>query len=236
MRNDLFKEWPIEVFFGFSTREHGSLRLLGVDGDVAVRRSSFFSSLGVSPDAVISAGLVHGAAVAICTTKDAGRTLSDVDALITNDSGVVLTVTVADCLPIFLAHTGKRTVGVAHAGWRGLRDNSVSAFVRAAQVAANAPAAEFTAYIGPHVCVRHYPIGKEVASAFAAYPEAVLTAPGQLLDLAVVAQAQLLAAGLLPEQIFISTVCTFETPWLFSNRRDKPVEIEAQIAFISLPT
>ena len=41
------------------------------------------------------------------------------DGLITNTSGVLLAVKVADCLPVIVADRKRRAVGIFHAGWRG---------------------------------------------------------------------------------------------------------------------
>jgi len=42
------------------------------------------------------------------------------DACVTSSAGLVCTVMVADCLPVLLVDCDGRTVGAAHAGWRGL--------------------------------------------------------------------------------------------------------------------
>src|SRR5271154_2768359 len=41
------------------------------------------------------------------------------DALVTNCSGVAVSVRTADCYPILLVDTRRRAVAAVHAGWRG---------------------------------------------------------------------------------------------------------------------
>jgi polyphenol oxidase len=53
------------------------------------------------------------------------------DAAIAEAEGVVCCVTVADCLPVYLADRGGRIVGVAHAGWRGLAAGVLQETVKA---------------------------------------------------------------------------------------------------------
>ncbi|MBT8397734.1 MAG: polyphenol oxidase family protein, partial [Gemmatimonadetes bacterium] len=43
----------------------------------------------------------------------------DADGHLTSSPGVLLAVTVADCVPVFLVDPGKRVAGLLHAGWRG---------------------------------------------------------------------------------------------------------------------
>src|SRR2546422_1082174 len=42
------------------------------------------------------------------------------DALITDEKGILLSVRVADCLPVLLADVRRRAVAAIHAGWRGM--------------------------------------------------------------------------------------------------------------------
>ncbi len=52
------------------------------------------------------------------------------DGLVTNVGGVLLTIRVADCVPVLLATEDGRIVGGAHAGWRGVVGNVVGKTVR----------------------------------------------------------------------------------------------------------
>ena len=61
---------------------------------------------------------VHGAVV---ERVDAGRgwiQIEGVDGWVTTEPGVLLTVTIADCIPVYLMVEG-RGVALLHAGWRG---------------------------------------------------------------------------------------------------------------------
>lgn len=86
------------------------------------------------------------------------------DAAVTSMPGVVLAILTADCLPVLFATDDGRTIGAAHAGWRGLRDgvleNTVSAMA--------APPAGISAWLGPAVGAANYEVGEEVRTAFIA--------------------------------------------------------------------
>lgn len=61
----------------------------------------------------------------VCVTKeDCGKgitkpSFSDVDGLITNQSGVALVTQYADCTPLLFCDPVKRVIATSHAGWRG---------------------------------------------------------------------------------------------------------------------
>jgi copper oxidase (laccase) domain-containing protein len=72
---------------------------------------------------------------------------ADADAAVTAARGCVLAVRTADCAPVVLL--GQRTVGVVHAGWRGLAAGVVGAAVAAMAGLGDVPTA---AHLGP--CIR----------------------------------------------------------------------------------
>src|SRR3954469_4013937 len=89
---------------------------------------------------------VHGAAV---VRAEAGRpfdTSAKADALVGSDPARVLSVRVADCVPILIAAEGGRTVAAVHAGWRGVISGAVSAALAAM---GNTAAGTCVAAIGP---------------------------------------------------------------------------------------
>jgi len=51
--------------------------------------------------------------------NDFGR-VDECDGIFSSNSDVVCSIQVADCLPIYFAHSSKPFVGLVHAGWRGL--------------------------------------------------------------------------------------------------------------------
>jgi polyphenol oxidase len=59
--------------------------------------------------------------------------VEDTDAFVTNQRGIGLMIKVADCQTILFYDPGKKILGLAHAGWRGLKQN-ISAEVIAAMV------------------------------------------------------------------------------------------------------
>ncbi|MBI1357133.1 MAG: peptidoglycan editing factor PgeF [Acidobacteria bacterium] len=144
------------------------------------------------------------------------------DALVGDAGGVLLTIRTADCLPALLVDPVRRAVGAAHAGWRGMAAGIVAEAAAEMTRRYGSRPEELEALLGPAISAESYEVGEEVAERFAA--EAVQRRPEwprPHLDLARAARLQLIEAGLAPERIADSNLCTFRNPELFpSYRRD----------------
>jgi polyphenol oxidase len=90
---------------------------MGIAKDVGNRRR-VFSAMGIDPDRTAAMTLVHGKRIAFFL-EPAEVDGESGDGLITLNRNAIPTVTVADCLPIYLfdAHSG--AFGMLHSGWRG---------------------------------------------------------------------------------------------------------------------
>ena len=148
-----------------------------------------------------------------------GKTVSGLagDAMICLESGVLIGVFTADCVPIVL--TGPGCVGVIHAGWRGFVNHIFRSFFQ--QVPCEP--GEMRAIIGPAICETCYEVGPEVAMHFA--PEEIRifrSGTNPHLDLPAAARNRLLKHGLARERILNVNRCTAcESPALPSHRKTK---------------
>ena len=161
---------------------------------------------------------VHGTAVI-----DATRATPDTeaDAAVTGDPGAVCAVMTADCVPVLFCDRAGCSVGVAHAGWRGLAGGIVENVVQAMGV----PSRDIIAYIGPGIGARRYEVGEDVRRAFVGGDPAAAKsfAPRQdgkyLADLYGLARQRLAAAGV--AGIHGGGFCTASEERFFSFRRDQ---------------
>jgi hypothetical protein len=71
-----------------------------------------------------------------------------------------MAVTVADCVPVFLAHP-RGAAAALHSGWRGT-EAGITARAVARFVAAGFPAAELTLGFGPAICGACYEVSPDV--------------------------------------------------------------------------
>ncbi len=94
------------------------------DMGLAVRQADpsfgrFLHAIGVDPARVRSVRQVHSRTVVEAAARpDAGQPV-EADGIVTRDPRLLLTVTVADCLPVFLLDRVTGAFGVVHSGWKG---------------------------------------------------------------------------------------------------------------------
>jgi YfiH family protein len=122
---------------------------MGGDGEATRRRRRDVVDL---PWTVLQQ--VHGARV-IVVERPGGATGEAADAAVTTSSGAALAVLTADCAPVALA-SPQGVLGVAHAGWRGLRAGVVEATVTTMR---RLGATRIEAVLGPCIHPCCYPFG-----------------------------------------------------------------------------
>lgn len=123
------------------------------------------------------------------------------DALLEDRAGSVIAVKTADCMPILLVDDTHRAVAAVHAGWRGTAAHIVAAAVAAMGEKFGTDPAGLHAAIGPGIGKCCYEVGPEVAVQFGEQGRAHIS-------LSDANRTQLLSAGVTPERIYASNLCT----------------------------
>ncbi len=151
----------------------------------------------------------------VVVADDRKGCLEQGDALITSEPGNLIGVRTADCVPILIADPEHRTVAVIHAGWRGTTAEIVTKAVAKLTSEFGSRPAAMRAAIGPAIGPCCYEVGPEVSALFHTESPTV--------DLRAANRAQLLLAGLAPENIDVSEFCTlcYGDGEFHSFRRDK---------------
>ncbi len=165
-----------------------------------------------TPDSVSSVKQIHSNLVLLA---DRPGILGEADALITNLPGLAISIRTADCYPILLADARNCAVAAIHAGWRGTAGQIVRQTLERMQKEFGTQPGDVSAAIGPGIGVCCYEVGEDVACQFGH--------TGQThLDLCSENRKQLEAAGVSPQNIEASGVCTFcDAERFFSYRREK---------------
>ena len=223
---------------GVSTGCFGEMNLSFTRGDdpeaVSENYRRIAKCLGTTSDRIVCTYQTHTSNIRKVTEEDAGKGVTvpkdyvDVDGLITDVPGMALGCYVADCVPILLADPVKKVVAALHAGWRGTAGLIAAKGTRMFVEEYGCDMKNIRAVIGPSVCKNCYEVGEEVIMAM---KEAVLPEhfplicsegkrPGKYqLDLWETNRLILMEAGLLPEQIEVTDLCTCCHPEdLFSHR------------------
>jgi hypothetical protein len=164
--------------------------------------------------------------------------IKDHDALITDDPNLILSITVADCLPLYFYDPIKKVIGLAHAGWRGVENGISLETVKAFEQNYHSAKFDIQVFIGPHIGACHFEVRGDVAEKFSSWPEFIIfRGEKTFIDLAGIVKKQLLAGGLLKKNINVGPECTYCLPdKYFSFRRDNPGEdqMEVMTAYIGL--
>ena len=137
------------------------------------------------------------------------------DALLDDTPGAVVAVSTADCIPILLVDERRRAVAAVHAGWRGTAAGIARRAVGAMRNGFGSEPSDLHAAIGPGIGKCCYEVGPEVAAQFGEQGRAHI-------DLAAENRRQLAEAGVTPDRIYASNLCTMCRPEEFySFRRDR---------------
>lgn len=190
--------------------------------------------LGCEPEDIVCSDQTHTTNIRVVEEKDKGKGIirpkdyTDIDGLITNVPGIVLATFYADCVPLFFIDTEKKAVGLSHSGWRGTVGRMGQCTIEAMQKAYGTRPEDVVAAIGPSICQDCYEVSEDVADAFyrefhgPGHGEAILLSKGNgkyQLNLWRANQIVLEEAGVLPEKIQVTDICTCCNPaYLFSHR------------------
>jgi YfiH family protein len=168
--------------------------------------------------AAVHARQVHGAEVRKHGPRDAETAsrlglAAECDGHVTSQPGVLLAVSAADCVPIFVVDPRTRTVAALHAGWRGAAAGVLEGGLAA--VAAPGDRSELRVHLGPSICGSCYEVGPEVFEALGLAPPERPTP----IDLKTVLARRAIEHGVASEHVTISEHCTLCTSsGLFSHR------------------
>ena len=248
---------------GFSTRkggvskEHLSSLNLGFNlGDEKEKVLENFRILGslfeAKPEDFVLTQQTHSVNVRHVGREDRGkgifreRDYTDVDALMTDEEGVILSAFSADCVPILFYDKGHRAIASCHSGWRGTHGRILARVIEAMQREFSSKPEEIYIAIGPSICKNCYEVSEDVGEAFLgafpalremtknASPIERVSEEKFHIDLWELNRWIALENSIPAENISISGYCTMERPDLFFSHRYSQGKRGVQGAFIGL--
>lgn len=156
------------------------------------------------------------------------------DALVTTLPGLLLVIQTADCLPVFMVDAENQVLGLAHCGWRGLRQGLASELARV-MISSGAQTESLQVWLGPCISPERYEVGQDLVREFAAaFPGAQVSPNGTHLDLPAVARWQLRQAGLSDENVVGSGECTLGQIDRYHSYRGEAGAAGRMFSFIGL--
>jgi polyphenol oxidase len=158
------------------------------------------------------------------------------DGHLTDQPALALTVTVADCVPVFLVDADRRAASLLHAGWRGIAAGILERGVRRLARVFGSDPSSLWVHLGPSICGECYQVGDEVVAALG--PGSGASDQNPHVDLRSVLATRALRLDIAPERISRSTHCTRCTPGpdignrpFFSHRAGDP---ERQVGVLAV--
>lgn len=140
---------------------------------IAENRRLLAQRLGIAPDHIILPHQVHGAEVRqigadfLQLPENERRMIVEgVDALVTNQRGICIGVSTADCIPVLLYDEAHHAVAAIHAGWRGAVQRIVQTTIDMMHLYYHTQPSELRAIIGPGISRDSFEVGDEVYEEF----------------------------------------------------------------------
>jgi hypothetical protein len=221
-----------EVCAGISLKGAGDMGRSAEDsGRFSPGRAAFLRAAGLAGRRVFASRQVHSQEVLVVgegSPDEVNRV--EADGLLTDRPDALLTVTVADCLPIFLVDPERGVIGLLHSGWQGT--GIVERAVRLLASAYGSDPAALRVTIGPGIGGCCYRVDAERAALFRRrFGDDAVRAhdDGPHLDLRAANLALLERLGV--SHVTVVRDCTACSPPLASYRRDGAAFVR-MLAFI----
>ena len=247
------------VKHGFSTRKGGvstgifsSMNLnfkRGDDPDAVMENyRRMAAALNMRVEDMVLSDQTHTTNVRVITEEDRGKGIlkpqdySDVVGMITNVPGIVLVTSYADCVPLYFVDPVRKAIGLSHSGWKGTVGHIGQKTVWKMHEVYGSEPKDIVAAIGPSICQSCYEVSDDVAEAFRANFTAdeaadILLDKGNgkyQLDLWKANWYVLTDAGILPEHLSVTDLCTACHPDLLWSHRKTNWQRGGLSAFLSL--
>lgn len=246
---------------GFSTRKGGvskeHLASLNLSFSVEDAKENVLENFrrigerfGKTPEDFVLSKQSHETKVLKVGTKDRGKGITKdrdyegIDALITDEEGIILSCFSADCVPILFYDPIHKAVGACHSGWRGTKGKILRNVVEEMRRHFSSNPAEILVAIGPSICKEQYVVSEDLGLSFLEdYPDLGEDSSSPIqriskdkfqLDLWDLNRRIALDSGIREEHISISGYCTMENPELFFSHRYSQGRRGLQGAFICL--
>lgn len=193
----------------------------------------FAKAVGIDVNDMVSSSQFHNANIRVASSSDRGKGIlksadyEDVDALVTNEKNVALTVFGADCVPLLFADSKNKAAGAAHCGWRGTFKELAPLTVKKMKEIYNSNPKNIFVAIAPCIHGCCYEVDEKLFTDFEnkfpdiAQTDALRRENGKFyLDLPKINKQLLIKEGVPEENILISDLCSGCDPAnLFSHRK-----------------
>jgi polyphenol oxidase len=231
----VFQNFP-ELTYGLSEKRHGFMDTKPMETKAldkqAVNNRAVFFKLQKFSQKVVAPMMTHSAKV-VTITGNNWHKLFNADGFITGEPDIYLTITVADCFPVYLYDKKQGVVGLVHCGWRGIAKNILPTTINKFQQIFKSDPKNIIMAVGPGIQQCHFSFKDKPEKYFKDFPHHLsrkkdhtyINLPGILKD-------QAKEAGL--KTVELSMVCTYDKKdKYFSHRRDQFPVPRVMVAYIA---
>jgi polyphenol oxidase len=238
------KEWS-DLVVGFTTKNGGvsqhdfsSLNFGFHVGDnmesVCLNKQRLSNLIDFPIDNWVAAEQTHGVHIKKIEKELCGsgsyqyeNSIGDTDGFYTMEKGILLTLCFADCVPIYFIDKTTKTIGIAHAGWKGTINGIAKKMVRN-WISEGINPKDVLVAIGPSICEKCYIVDDYVIDFVQKILEDVEKKPYNLinkgqyhLNLKDLNKLLLIKAGINESNIYVTDYCSSCNEYeFFSHRRD----------------
>lgn len=203
------------------------------DEEAAIRknRAALCNLLGIREDCLFMPHQVHETVITAIdapflklSDAEQHEQLEGVDALMTNETGVCIGVSTADCIPVLLYDPEHHAACAIHAGWRGTVKRIAEKAVARMRDTYGTHPSHLMAQIGPGISLDSFEVGDEVYDTFlqAGFHMPAISRRERKwhIDLPACNRLQLLDMGVAEHHIRDARICTYRRcDDFFSARR-----------------
>lgn len=153
--------------------------------------------------------------------------ITDTDALYTFEPNIVLTSFSADCVPVLITNDQTGVIAAVHSGWQGTIKEITRKLLLHLIEQEHCPAADFRIWIAPAISQARFEVDRDVYDQFTAlgYADDFMYFNEETqkyhIDNQQIVKKQCALVGVPTTNIFIDSMCTFDSAQGFSYREDK---------------
>ena len=262
VKSTVLSQFP-ELVHGMSNASLGNMSYKKGDPDADKNNRTFYAILGIDPERyqILNPELRHGGNVAVVQPnflkrgytgikKDSGEAAAfekgpltftsekdayrGIDACVSNSPKCLITIRPADCAPVFLYCPCKQVFGIAHASTASLFSGIIERTINMMRGYFGCNSSEIFVFVGPSISSAAYKLCttglyKRVLSKTMTPEQVAAYDPkGKIVE-------ELHKAGILPDHIEVSPICTASSNGeFFSNYASKGKDTRRHLAVIGL--